>query len=212
MDDEQHKSVSDSAQTGTAVILVGGGSRRMGRNKAFLDIDGQPFLERQIDVLKKSFSEILISASCPDEYTRFNLPVITDIYPRRGPLAGIYTGLINSSSLYTFILACDMPFVETGLIRHMETFTGKGEEGGAYDVIVPHNGARYEPLHAFYSKGCIPPIKEHIEADILKIAEVYPKVNVKAVRISTANTNRREGQRSPLTNLNTMAEYNSKLS
>ena len=63
------------------------------------------------------FDEIIISANTPSEYEYLNLPVFKDLYPDKGPLAGIYTSLINSSSFYTFMIACDMPFVELGLIK-----------------------------------------------------------------------------------------------
>ncbi|MGR3177699.1 MAG: molybdenum cofactor guanylyltransferase [Candidatus Anammoxibacter sp.] len=187
----------------TAIILVGGKSRRMGTNKAFLDFKGETFLKRQINLLSNIFDEIIISANSLSEYKKFNLPVIKDIYPERGPLGGIYTGLMNSSSFYTFVLACDMPFVESKLIKQLETYTKMKSE--KYDVIVPENGKQLEPLHAFYSQNCIEPIKNQIEDNNLKIINFFSKVKVKKVAIP--NVAGLDNTRNSLSNLNTPEEY-----
>lgn len=183
----------------TAIILVGGKSRRMGVNKAFLKINGKTFLERQISLLKTIFNEILISANSPAEYEGFGIPVITDIYPDKGPLGGIYTALTNSSSDYSFIIACDMPFVEKSLISEL------ADSIKGYDVVVPENGQYLEPLHAFYSKRCIVPIKKQIDSGNLRITDFFPLVNVKKVAIDKFISPNRYNN--PLTNLNTPDEY-----
>ena len=191
----------------TAVILAGGKSRRMGTNKAFLDFKGKTFLKRQIDLLSDTFDEIIISANSLSEYKGFNTNVVKDIYPEKGPLGGIYTGLINSSSFYTFVLACDMPFVESSLIKQLEAYTKIEPE--KYDVIVPLNGKRLEPLHAFYSKNCIEPIKNQIENNNLRITNFFPNVKVKTIEISSVT-----GLDNPvnsLSNLNTPEEYKRKV-
>ena len=185
----------------TAIILVGGKSRRMGTNKAFLTLKGKTFLERQIDILTKIFDNVIISANLPQEYEIFNVPVIVDIYPEKGPLGGIYTGLINSKSFYTFILACDMPFVEKDLITHLVSYTKSRE----YDVVIPQNGKQLEPLHAFYSKNCIAPIKNQLENNNLRIVDFFSQVKVKKVdMLSFISLN---NHKRSLTNLNTMEEY-----
>ncbi|MGR3319100.1 MAG: molybdenum cofactor guanylyltransferase [Candidatus Anammoxibacter sp.] len=187
----------------TAIILVGGKSRRMGTNKAFLDFKGETFLKRQIDLLNDIFDEIIISANSLSEYKELNLNVIKDIYPEKGPLGGIYTGLINSSSFYTFVLACDMPFVESKLIKQLEAYTKIKPE--KYDVIVPQNGKQLEPLHAFYSKNCIEPIRNQIEDNDLRIINFFSKVKVKKIAIS--NVAGLSTPRNSLSNINTLEEY-----
>lgn len=190
----------------TAIILAGGKSSRMGRNKAFLKFKDKTFLECQIELLKEIFDEIIISANSPKEYEIFNIPVIEDAYYDKGPLGGIYTGLVNSKSFYTFFLACDMPFIEKPLIKSLQNFTN------GYDVIVPQNSNQLEPLHAFYSKNCITPIKNQIDTNNLKIIDFYPQVKVKRVEIDEYINPKKENETSltnltPLTNLNTMEEY-----
>lgn len=185
----------------TAVILAGGKSSRMGRNKAFLKMEGKTFIERQVDMLREIFDDIVISANTPSEYEYLNLPVIKDIFPSKGPLAGIYAGLVNSNSFHTFILACDMPFVEVKLIKHLRGLT----EG--YDVVVPKSDRGLEPLHAFYSKNCIGPIKKELDSNNLRIISFFPQVSVKVVNLDTIILP--DKFKSSITNLNTPEEYKS---
>ncbi|MFQ5688591.1 MAG: molybdenum cofactor guanylyltransferase, partial [Candidatus Scalindua sp.] len=177
----------------------GGNSSRMGSNKAFLKLKGKTFIERQIDLLREIFDEILISANTPSEYEHLNLPVFKDIYPEKGPLGGIYTSLVNSSSFYTFMLACDMPFVESGLIKHLKELTKE------YDVVVPKSKRGLEPLHAFYSKNCIDPIKKELDSNNLRIISFFPHVNVKIVELD--NLTASDSFKDSIKNLNTRVEY-----
>jgi molybdopterin-guanine dinucleotide biosynthesis protein A len=182
-----------------AVILVGGKSSRMGSNKAFLKIKGKTFIELQIELLRKMFDGIAISVNTPLEYEYLNLPIFKDIYPGKGPLGGIYTSLINSSSLHTFMLACDMPFIGPELISHLKDLTKE------YDVVIPKSEKGLEPLHAFYSKKCIDPIKRSLDEDNLRIISFFPHVNVKIVELD--NLNLSDSFKSSIRNLNTKDDY-----
>ena len=182
-----------------AVILVGGKSSRMGTNKAFLELKGKTFIELQIELLREMFDEISISANTPSEYEYLNLPIFKDIYPGKGPLGGIYTSLINSSSLHTFMLACDMPFVGPELIRHLKDLTKE------YDVVIPKSENGLEPLHAFYSKNCIEPIKRELDENNLRIRSFFPQVNVKIVELDSLASS--DHFKNSIKNLNTMADY-----
>jgi len=183
----------------TAVILAGGKNSRMGRNKAFLKIKGKTFIERQIELLRKVFDEIIISANTPSEYEYLDLHVAEDVFPNKGPLGGIYTGLILSNSFYTFMLACDMPFVEVELIKHLKGLT----EG--YDAVVPKSERGLEPLHAFYSKDCIVPIKKELDLNNLRIISFFPDVRVKTVELDSLASSKNFNN--SIKNLNTMEEY-----
>ena len=182
-----------------AVILVGGKSSRMGTNKAFLELKGKTFIELQIELLREMFDEISISANTPSEYEYLNLPIFKDIYPGKGPLGGIYTSLINSSSLHTFMLACDMPFVGPELIKHLKDLTKE------YDVVIPKSENGLEPLHAFYSKNCIEPIKRELDENNLRIRSFFPQVNVKIVELDSLASS--DHFKNSIKNLNTMTDY-----
>ena len=182
-----------------AVILVGGKSSRMGSNKAFLELKGKTFIEMQIELLREMFDEISISANTSSEYEYLNLPISKDIYPGKGPLGGIYTSLINSSSLHTFMLACDMPFVGLELIKHLKGLTKE------YDVVIPKSEKGLEPLHAFYSKNCIDPIKKSLDDNNLRIISFFSHVNVKIVELDSLASS--DNFKNSIKNLNTMADY-----
>ena len=182
-----------------AAILVGGKSSRMGSNKAFLELKGKTFIELQIDLLREIFNDIFISANTSSEYEYLNLSIFKDVYPGKGPLGGIYTSLINSSSLHTFMLACDMPFIGPELINHLKDLTKE------YDVVIPKSEKGLEPLHAFYSKKCIDPIKRSLEEDNLRITSFFPHVNVKIVELD--NLNLSDSFKNSIKNLNTRDDY-----
>ena len=182
-----------------AAILVGGKSSRMGSNKAFLELKGKTFIELQIELLREIFDDIFISANTSSEYEYLNLSIFKDVYPGNGPLGGIYTSLINSSSLHTFMLACDMPFIGPELINHLKDLTKE------YDVVIPKSEKGLEPLHAFYSKKCIDPIKRSLEEDNLRITSFFPHVNVKIVELD--NLNLSDCFKNSIKNLNTRDDY-----
>ena len=182
-----------------AAILVGGKSSRMGSNKAFLELKGKTFIELQIELLREIFDDIFISANTSSEYEYLNLSIFKDVYPGKGPLGGLYTSLINSSSLHTFMLACDMPFIGPELINHLKDLTKE------YDVVIPKSEKGLEPLHAFYSKKCIDPIKRSLEEDNLRITSFFPHVNVKIVELD--NLNLSDSFKNSIKNLNTRDDY-----
>lgn len=159
----------------TGAILAGGESKRMGFNKAFIEMEGRPLIERTVLLFKEIFSEVIIVSNNLKEYEHLNLTVVSDILKGKGSLGGIYTALIYSTHPYCFVVACDMPFLYKGLITHMI----EGAKG--YDVVVPFIDGRYEPLHAVYSKNCIKHIEKSIKEENLRIADFYPHVRVKTI-------------------------------
>ncbi len=191
----------------TAIILAGGKNVRMGgRNKAFLKIGDKTFIEHQIERLKRVFKEVIISARIPDLYSHLNLPTVTDIIPDKGPLGGIYSGLIKASSFFSFVIACDMPFVNVELIEYLkeQTLVGAGLPR-PYDVVVPQSERGLEPLHAFYSKNCIELIRKQLDSDALKIADFLSRVKVRVVTLEEVK--HIENVYNALVNLNTEEDY-----
>jgi len=178
----------------------------MGTNKALINFKGKTFLEHQIELLKGLFNEVIISANSPETYKDFNVPIVVDTYHDKGPLGGIYTGLLNSKSYHTFILACDMPFVQINLINKLKSFT-KDSDKNVYDVVIPENKGQLEPLHAFYSKACISPIKTQIETGNLKVSDFFSLVKVRKVKFNIA-ADIKIYKNNPLTNVNTRDELN----
>lgn len=157
----------------TGIILAGGKSRRMGFNKAFIDIGGRPIIHRTVGLFKELFDEIIMVANDPAGYEELNVPVIADMIKGAGSLGGIYTGLFHSVSEYNFVVACDMPFLDKEVISKVI----KLSEG--WNATVPFIMNRYHPLHAVYSKKCIKPIEEMIKSQDLRITNLFQKIKVK---------------------------------
>lgn len=160
----------------TAIILAGGKSSRMGKDKAFVAFSGRPLIEILIDKISSVFGDLIIVTNKPALYRKYGLRIEVDITKDKGPLAGIYTGLISSEDNYNFIFACDMPFLSRDLIRYMA-----GERDG-YDAVIPEYNGRLEPLCAVYSKSCIRPIETELSRNNLKISDFTKYINARIIR------------------------------
>jgi molybdopterin-guanine dinucleotide biosynthesis protein A len=160
----------------TGIILAGGKNSRMGINKAFLEIDGTRLIDNILAVYQKIFSEIIIVTNDPLSYTEFSETlIVTDIYKEKGALGGIYTGLFYATYDYSFVTACDMPFLNEDFIIYL---TG---QAGKHDIIVPELPEGFQPLHAIYSRNCLSHIKKLLIADKLKIAGFYKEVRLLSI-------------------------------
>ena len=156
----------------TAVILAGGKSSRMGGvNKALLKIDGIAIIEREIAILDGIFKEIIIISNSPDSYRFLGKPIFPDIILGKGSLGGLYTGLKRSSNQRCFLAPCDMPFLRSDIIRLMLSNMDE------HDVIIPRINGHLEPMHAIYSKKCIPIIERLLQSDDLKIIHLLDEVD-----------------------------------
>ncbi len=147
----------------------------MKKNKAFLELEGKPLVERSLTVLQAVFTEVLISSNKPELYEGYEVPVVLDEILGRGPLEGLYQGLKAATYDEVFFVACDMPFLRVELIRFLFSWIPE------YDVVVPHLRSGLHPLHAFYHRRCLPTIKNNLEADRLKIIDFYPSCSVRYV-------------------------------
>ncbi len=162
----------------TAIILAGGRNRRFGRNKALEPIEGQSLIERVIESIKPLTNQILVVTSPEKTETPFTgkVEILTDIYPARGPLGGIYTGLQAARSQYSIVVACDMPFLNASLLRHML------ELAHDFDAVVPQLGeAQIEPLHAIYARSCLAGMKSMLEQGQLRINSFLKTIRVRYI-------------------------------
>ncbi|MDD9955130.1 MAG: molybdenum cofactor guanylyltransferase [Anaerolineaceae bacterium] len=159
----------------TVAIVAGGRSRRMGRDKALVELDGRPMLEHVIErVSGLGQAQTLLVSNDHAAHARFGLPMVCDSLPDAGSLGGIYTALLNSKHCHTLVVACDMPFLGPALLSHMLAL----REGG-HDVIVPRVAGYPQGLHAVYGQACVAPIRAQIEAGRLKVIGFYDQVRVR---------------------------------
>jgi len=160
----------------SAILLAGGQSRRMGgNNKALLTVSGQTIIERVAHVLGRVFTEVLVITNTHEAFQFLGLPMVADLRPGTGSLGGLYTGLTACTSDRGFLVACDMPFVHEGVVRNL------AERDGRYQVVIPRVGAHLEPLHAVYSRSCLPHIKDLLDGGDLKIINLFSKVSLMEV-------------------------------
>ena len=159
----------------TGIVLAGGKGSRIGCNKSFLKIGDCYLIERVIDRLSQLTSTVLVVTN-KDQYDlmknyRLRADVLADLYPDRGPLGGIYTGLLSSQNTYCLTVACDMPFINSDLMNYLT------DKAAGHDAVVPKIGGRIEPLHAIYSKNCLPKIDCVLQAGILHISHLFSLIN-----------------------------------
>lgn len=137
----------------SATVLAGGLATRMGGTaKAFLSLGGEVLLDRQLEVLRPRFEEILVAVGAPDgcelaPFEQRGLRAVHDRFPGAGPLAGLHASLEACRTPWLFAVACDMPFLDGALIDRM---AGRVALAGDAEVVVPMRKGRPEPLHAFY--------------------------------------------------------------
>jgi molybdenum cofactor guanylyltransferase len=151
-----------------AVILAGGLSRRMGFNKALIDVDGRPIISVLIDQVRPLTSRIVISSNDDSSYRFLNFPIVPDHFAGCGPLAGLHAAMrCNDCSLY-IVLACDLPNLQARLLRSLVSLA----EG--FDAAIPRtsDGVAH-PLCAVYRKTCLPAIETALEKGSNKFIETF---------------------------------------
>jgi len=181
------------------IILAGGENRRMGTDKAFLDIDGRPMIDHILDVFSKLFERTIVVTNTPDRYRNYDVEVTGDVLDIRGPLTGIYSGLLRSTDEYNFVAACDMPFLNPRLISYM------GEIAAGQDAVVPQFSGFLEPLHAVYRKGLIPVMEAQLRMQDRRIRGLFDHIKVRYVM--EEEIVRFDPLKRSFRNLNTQKEY-----
>ena len=132
----------------SAVILAGGKSSRMGRDKAFLEIGGKPLLARQIEIVRAAgVTEVFISGHGETDYSSFGCRVLKDNFPDAGPLAGIETALAAAKNPLLLVLAVDLPEMNSDFLCALAAY------GGENLGVVARVSGNLEPLAAFYPKA-----------------------------------------------------------
>lgn len=162
-----------------AVIVAGGKSTRLGRDKASEIVAGRPMLQHVIDRLRPLCDEIIvvraIGQQLPPLAAAPAVTVVDDAYPETGPLGGIFSGLRAAAADRCFAVACDMPLVSLDLARELV------RRSAECDAVVPVRD-RPEPLHAVYARACLEPMRRCIEDGRLRVVSFYGEVRTCYVR------------------------------
>ena len=166
----------------TSVVLAGGKSRRMGKDKALLPIDGRPMIRSLVQSLIPLSKDVIVSVSDGERHEELKqaLPagvrVVYDERPGQGPLMGIYAGLKASETDVNLVVACDIPEIDPGFITEMRSYAGDHDVVAAVD-----NEGRPNALLALYRRSVIPLVEKQLDEGQRKIVLFYPQCRVKYV-------------------------------
>jgi len=160
----------------TAAVLIGGESRRMGRDKADLRWDGFTLVEHVCRRVAPLVKEVLLVVrpqrrQWAEDLAPAGTRVVTDRAGARGPLAGIGAALSEARCQRVLVVACDMPFLQTDLL-------GALLDDVSADVIVPYTDRGYEPLLAVYDKRCLPVVERVLAEGPSRVPAFFPDVEL----------------------------------
>jgi len=159
----------------TSIVLAGGRSLRLGKNKILETLGGETLIERVVECLAPISNQVIIATVPGQQLPQFNhrVEIVFDAYPGKGSLGGLYSGLEAASSFHSLVVAADMPFLNQPLLSHMM------EMALDFDVVIPRLGGFVEPLHAIYSKRCLEAIETQIKSGRLSMKGFFSQVKVR---------------------------------
>jgi len=155
-------------------------------------------IERVIDSPLQLGDDIIVVTAAPNQLSDLNVEKVLDTYPRTGAKVGLCTGINSSLSFHSLVVACDMPFLNINLLRFLL------DSAQSFDAVIPRIGDKIEPLHAVYSKNCIPVLEEQISKGKLKISDLFNEINVRYVEAEEIE--RYDPQHLSLFNINSEAD------
>ncbi len=160
-----------------AVILAGGRSRRLGADKALLPFGGEPLLRIIVDRVSRVCPRVFVAVDSAGRYEQLGLPVelVADVTPGHGPLSGLQVGLRACASQHALFLACDLPFLNTQLLRHMAQLPR------SYQALVPRLEGRWHPLHAIYSRSVLPSVDAMLAAGGGSLRDLLARLDVRPI-------------------------------
>jgi molybdopterin-guanine dinucleotide biosynthesis protein A len=159
----------------TGVLLAGGQSRRFGGNKALAPVNGCRLIEHPARLLAELFEHRLLVTNTPELYAFLDWPMIPDLTPGSGPLAGIQAALSRAATPCVFVAACDMPNLDRALIKHLYSLAA------GYDAVIPVSAKGWEPLHGVYSRTALPVISTALAAGTRKLQTVLATLKIREV-------------------------------
>lgn len=208
------------------IILAGGQSRRMNQDKRRLRLwgaDGPTLLEHTLAVLTPLCDELIVVLNDPHAWYHLQATLVTDIVPGSGPAGGLYTGLLYTHAPSALVVAADMPFLNPRLLRYMLSYPQ------SYDALVPihpHNTPQMntdtprcciseksgspsieqvEPLHAVYSRACLPHMQAALDEGIRRMADILARLDT--VYLSPEEVARHDSSGMSFTNINTREDW-----
>lgn len=183
------------------VLICGGRSRRMGRDKALLEVDGRTMIQRAAQLLGGTCSELLLACGPEPRYGDLGFPLVLDGEPDGGPLAGICAGLKAITGSHAMVLACDMPHMTRALVESLQREALDRD----LDVCYLATERGVEPLCAVYSRRCVPAMEAALSQGVRKVTG-FLQEGPRALRVGQVDLEPRARLGNPLCNVNTPAD------
>ncbi|WP_424355704.1 molybdenum cofactor guanylyltransferase [Methanobacterium sp. MBAC-LM] len=171
------------------IILCGGRSRRMGKDKGSLVLNGKTMLMHVLDTIKGIVDEIVLVLRDQEQIDKYKpilkdidmpIKIVTDETKDQGPLVGILTGLSHIKSEYAQILPCDSPFISKSFVLKMYEIA----ESKKFDAVVPiWDDGHIEPLHSIYKKDVVDIGKNLVKKERYNVKSLIDNLNVKYVDV-----------------------------
>ncbi|WP_147805139.1 molybdenum cofactor guanylyltransferase [Alkalicoccus halolimnae] len=155
------------------IVLAGGKSSRMGENKALLPISGKTALEHALAAVETVSDKSAVITNEPESLSFLKIPVIEDLHPYEGPMAGMEAAMTSVSAEWYIFTACDMPLIHPDVIRLIKRKTGTEN----VQAVIPMVDGRLQPLLAGYHQSCLPLIKECLQLEKRSINSLIEKIN-----------------------------------
>ncbi len=161
----------------SGIILAGGGSRRLGTDKAKLAFGDRTLLELIVDRLSSVCDELVVASGpySAQDATKLKLRIVEDNIPGVGPLAGVQAGLIATSTEFSLVVACDMPFLSRDLLEYMAGLPRR------YQALVPHANDGWHPLHAVYARSSLSAIETLLAQGTYSMEALLSRLAVQAL-------------------------------
>lgn len=174
----------------------------MGQDKRFLSIEGVALIDRTIRVLENLFEEVIVVLASPIKgWSVARHRVVYDLIPDSGSLGGLYTGLIESGYPRIFAAACDMPFLNPGVIRYLINADPEA------DVVGAELESGFQPMHAVYSRRCLPILEQMARSRSLKIQGLFKNPLLKVAAISEVELMKLDPDLRSFRNINTPSDF-----
>ena len=186
-----------TSQNSTAYILCGGKSIRMQSEKGLVLFREKPFISWIVEAIIPITTNIILVTSNED-YRFMGLPMIEDIYADKGPVGGIYTALMHTSSEQNLILSCDIPKINADLLRDLTDRSTKQEAL----VTFLSDGQNDYPLIAVYNKMAVHTFADALSANQLKLCPLVNTISHQKIIINS-------DQKCFVQNINNQAELQS---
>jgi molybdenum cofactor guanylyltransferase len=168
--------VKEGHEMSTAVILAGGESKRMKRDKMELRFKAESFLEAAVKKFSQYFDEVYISLADVQKYPDIKAKRLADEYRGCGPLSGLHAALKNTQDEGIFLVAADLPFADPEAAKRIIVLAGSSDIS-----ILADNETRYEPLFGYYKKTVLPYAEDALQTGNYKIAALFDKVSLRMV-------------------------------